>query len=201
MKHTKPHLDPYQFAYKHNRNAEDATHSLAQRIYSSWKKKQQVILSVFSSSNFSSAFSTMQPHRMASELSKLEVNPRLILWLSTFLSTVLRQFVTKLHCRLPALFPPALHKALSYLLFLLHQIQMTACTGTGTTPNIKYSADSAMEDLSNSDCVYVTERVSNWCRDNSLDLNVNKTKEMLQLSFQISLFMAWTLKEWLSTNI
>ena len=61
---------------------------------------------------------------------------------------------------------------------------MTACTGTGTTPNIKYSADSAAEDLSNSDSVYVTERVSNWCRDNSLDLNVNKTKEMLQLSFQ-----------------
>ena len=25
VKHTKPHLDPYQFAYKHNKNTEDAT--------------------------------------------------------------------------------------------------------------------------------------------------------------------------------
>ena len=38
-----------------------------------------------------------------------------------------------------------------------------------------------MEDLSNSDFVYHTEveRFSNLCRDNSLDLNVKKTKEML----------------------
>ena len=38
-----------------------------------------------------------------------------------------------------------------------------------------------MEDLSNSDSVYFSkvERFSNWCRDNSLDLNVKKIKEML----------------------
>ena len=36
-------------------------------------------------------------------------------------------------------------------------------------------------DLSNSDSVYFAEveRFSNWCRDNFLDLNVKKTKEML----------------------
>ena len=38
MKHTKPHLDPYQFAYKHNGSTED-THSFAQCIYSSWKTR------------------------------------------------------------------------------------------------------------------------------------------------------------------
>ena len=39
-----------------------------------------------------------------------------------------------------------------------------------------------MEDLSNSDSVYFAEveRFNNWCRDNSLDLNVKKTKEMLR---------------------
>ena len=38
-----------------------------------------------------------------------------------------------------------------------------------------------MEDLSNLDSVYFSkvERFSNQCRDNSLDLNVKKTKEML----------------------
>ena len=55
------------------------------------------------------------------------------------------------------------------------------CTGTDTTPIIKYSDDSAVEDLSNSGSVYFAEveRFINWCRDNSLDLNVNQTKEML----------------------
>ena len=38
-----------------------------------------------------------------------------------------------------------------------------------------------LEGLSNSDSVYFAEveRFSIWCRDNSLDLNVKKTKEML----------------------
>ena len=37
-----------------------------------------------------------------------------------------------------------------------------------------------MEDLSNSDSVYFAEveRFINWCRDNSHDLNIKKTKEM-----------------------
>ena len=46
---------------------------------------------------------------------------------------------------------------------------------------MKYPDDSAIEDLSKSDSVYFVEveRFSIWCRDNSLDLNVKKTKEML----------------------
>ena len=46
---------------------------------------------------------------------------------------------------------------------------------------MKCSDDSAVEDLLNSDSVDFAEveRFSNWCRDNSLDLNVKKTKEML----------------------
>ena len=50
-----------------------------------------------------------------------------------------------------------------------------------TTPIIKYSDDSAVEDLSKSDSVYFAEVewFSNWCRYNSLDLNVKKTKEIL----------------------
>ena len=67
-------------------------------------------------------FNAIQPHLMASKLSKLDVNPNWISALLTFLSTVLKQFATKLHSRLPALIPPALHKALSYLLFFLHSI-------------------------------------------------------------------------------
>ena len=55
------------------------------------------------------------------------------------------------------------------------------CTGADITSIIKYSDDSATEDLSNSDSVYFAEfeRFSKWCRDNSLDSNVKKTKEML----------------------
>ena len=59
------------------------------------------------------------------------------------------------------------------------------CRGTDITPVIKYSNDSAIEDLSNSEDVYVSavRRFYSWCKHNFLDLNVLKTNEML-IDFQ-----------------
>ena len=97
--------------------------------------------------------------------------------LLTFFYILLKRFVTKLHSRLPALFPLALHKArvLSPILLKLHTHD---CTGTDATRVTKYSDDSAIESLFNSGSVYFAEveRFCNWCRDHSLDLNVTKTK-------------------------
>ena len=67
---------------------------------------------------------------------------------------------------------------LSPILFTLYT---NDCSGSDSTPLIKYSDDSALADLSNSDSTYFDEvgRFSNWCKDNYLDLNVEKTKEMV----------------------
>ena len=64
---------------------------------------------------------------------------------------------------------------------VLFTIYTNDCTGTDSTLRVKYSDDTAIEDLSNSDSVYF-EQVQNfslWCKQNYLDLNVKKTKEML----------------------
>ena len=54
------HLDPWQFAYRRKRNVEDAVTSVLNNIYSHLDKPGTVIrLLVF---DFSSAFSTIQPH-------------------------------------------------------------------------------------------------------------------------------------------
>ena len=73
-----------------------------------------------------------------------------------------------------------MHCPFSYFLFFLHSIQLTAQALT-QHQSLKKSDDYAIEDFSNSDSVYFAEveRFSNWCRDNSLDLNVKKTKKML----------------------
>ena len=57
---------------------------------------------------------------------------------------------------------------------------MNDCKGNDTTLLIKYSDDSAIEDLSNSDTTYFqeVERFTTWCEENHLDLNVGKIKEM-----------------------
>ena len=67
---------------------------------------------------------------------------------------------------------------LSPVLFTLYT---NDCTGTEVTPFVKYSDDTALEDLSNSDANYFAEvkRFCEWCRDNYLDLNVSKTKELV----------------------
>ena len=117
---------------------------------------------------------------MASKLLKLDVNPRLILWIVDFLvnrsQTVRQQAVLSSSRSISTGSPQG--TVLSPTLFTLYT---NDCTGTDTTPIIKYSDGSAMEDLFNSDSVYLAkvERFSNWSMDNSLDLNVKKTKEML----------------------
>ena len=117
---------------------------------------------------------------MALKLLKLDFNPRLIRWIVDVLvnhsQTVRHQAALSSSCFISIGSPQG--TVLSPVLFTLYT---NDCTGTDTTPVIKYSDDSAIEDLSNSVSVYFAEvkRFSNWCRNNSPDLTVKKTKEML----------------------
>ena len=145
------------------------TRSFAQCIYSSWKNRLIWILFI----GFSSAFNTMQPYLLTSKLLKLDFNPRLILWIVNFLvnhsQTVYHQTALLSSCSISIGSPHGI--VLSPILLY---------TGTDTTPIIKYW-QFCNRNPSNSDSVYFAEveKFSNWFRDNSLDLNVKKTKEML----------------------
>ena len=109
--------------------------------------------------DFSSAFNAIQPQLMASKLLKLDVNPRLILWIVDFLvnrsQTVPHQ--TVLSSSLPISIDSPHGTVLSPILFTLYT---NDCTGTDTTPIIKYSDDSAVEDFSNSDSILLKLNLS-----------------------------------------
>ena len=152
----KPHLDPYQFAHKHNRSTKDTTLTLLYNAYYIYTLilKNQVHLSKFSSSTFllpsvpyCEKYTTIPQAKQTFKNQCLK--PKI--GLSTFLS-----------CSISTSSPQG--TVLSPLLFTTNT---NDCTGTDTTPVIKYSGDSAIEDLSNSDSVYFAEveRFSNWCRD------------------------------------
>ena len=151
MKHTKSHLDPYHFAYKHNGSTEDATLTLLHNAYTHLEKPGSFVRILFI--NFSSAFNTIQPHLMASKILKLDVNSRLILWIVDFLvsrSQTVRHQAALLSSRFISTGSPQ-GIVLSPILFTIYT---NNCTGTDRTPIIKYSDDPAMEDLSNLDSVY-----------------------------------------------
>jgi hypothetical protein len=108
------------------------------------------------------------------------VTPRLILWIVQFLvsrTQSVRFLSAQSSVRHTSAGAPQ-GTVISPVLFTLY---INDCGGTNITPVIKYSDDTAIEDLSNTDSVYFEEvdRFNLWCKQNFLDLNVQKTKEMI----------------------
>ena len=132
MKHTKSHSDPYQFAYKHKYRRRN-THSFAMHIYTHLQKKGLFVQILFI--DFCSAFK-VQYH--TSKLLKFNVNRRLILWIVDFLvncsQTVRHQAALLSSCTVST--STSQGAVLSPILFTLY---INDCTGTETTPIIKYS--------------------------------------------------------------
>ena len=93
---------------------------------------------------------------MASKLLKIDINPRLILWIVDFLvnrsQTVHHQAALLSSCSISAGSPQG-----TVLFSILFTLFTNDCTDTDITPIIKYSDGSAREDLSNTDSVYFAE--------------------------------------------
>ena len=100
-----------------------------------------------------------------------------------FIELSLSAFKTLYHPKDTHVQVPPQGTVLSPALFTLYT---NDCQGTTKTPIVKYSDDTAIEDLSNSDSVYFSEvhKFSAWCKENYLDLNIVKTKEFMVVDFR-----------------
>ena len=175
---TNEHLDPLQFAYKPHRGTDDAILTVLHNAFLHLDKAGSYARILFI--DFSSAFNTIQPHLLALKLLHLDVNPKLILWIVNFLlhRTQSVRFQNSISSQRHTCTGVPQGTVLSPALFTLNT---NDCQGTIKTPIVKYSDDTAIEDLSNSDSVYFSEvhKFSAWCKENYLDLNIVKTKEMV----------------------
>jgi hypothetical protein len=82
---TAAHQDPLQLAYSQGRNTQDAILTLLHNLYEHLDQPRSYARLLFV--DFSSAFNTLQPHLLVDKLLAMDVNPRLISWVHSFMTS------------------------------------------------------------------------------------------------------------------
>ncbi len=175
-------LDPLQFAYRPNRPTDDA---ISQVLHSSLthidSKNGNYVRLLFI--DYSSAFNTIVPTKLAVKLSDLGLNTSLCDWIQDFLTArpqvvKVGQFTTNsitLNIGAPQ------GCVLSPLLYSLYTHDCVS--SHSSTSIVKFADDTVVLGLINNDdeAEYLdeVERLTSWCQDNCLSLNVSKTKELI----------------------
>ena len=174
---TKGMQDPFQFAYKPNRSIEDAILTLLHNTFHHKNSPKPYVRIPFA--DFSSAFNTIKQYYLAKKLVRLNISPKLVIWIINFLSHR-KQFV-RFKGVLSGQRSTSTGVPQGCVLFpVLFTLYTNDCTGTENTIFIKYSDDTAFVDLSNFIPHYIEAgRFTTWYKINFLDLNVTKTMELL----------------------
>jgi hypothetical protein len=176
------HQDPLQFAYSPQLGVEDAVLTLLHHVYQHLDKNNAAVRLLFI--DFSSAFNTIPPCKLARLLIDMDVNPYLILWICSFLSDRSQKV------RFKTVFSESLVTntgapqgcVLSPLLFTLYT---SRCRSNNSLCKIiKYADDTVIAGLvtKNQDNSFFTSNIDNfvdWCDSYHLHLNVKKTKELI----------------------
>ncbi len=175
-------LDPLQFAYRPNRSTDDA---ISQVLHSSLthidSKNGNYVRLLFI--DYSSAFNTIVPTKLAVKLSDLGLNTSLCDWIQDFLTgrpqvVKVGQFTSNsitLNIGAPQ------GCVLSPLLYSLYTHDCVS--SHSSTSIVKFADDTVVLGLvsNNDEAAYLdeVERLTSWCQDNCLSLNVSKTKELI----------------------
>lgn len=175
-------LDPLQFAYRPNRSCEDAiSHVLHSSLAHIDSKNGNYVRLLFI--DYSSAFNTIIPSKLTSKLLNLGLNSSLCNWIQDFLSY--RPQVVKVgrftsnSITLSVGAPQGC--VLSPLLYSLYTHDCVA--SHSSTSIVKFTDDTVVLGLisNNNETAYMeeVEKLTSWCQDNCLSLNVTKTKELI----------------------
>ncbi len=175
-------LDPLQFAYRPNRSTDDA---ISQVLHSSLthidRKNGNYVRLLFI--DYSSAFNTIVPTKLAVKLSDLGLNTSLCDWIQDFLTA--RPQVVKVGQFTSNSITLNIGAPQGCVLSpLLYSLYTHDCVSShSSTSIIKFADDTVVLGLINNDdeTAYLdeVERLTSWCQDNCLSLNVSKTKELI----------------------
>ncbi len=175
-------LDPLQFAYRPNRSTDDA---ISQVLHSSLthidSKNGNYVRLLFI--DYSSAFNTIVPTKLAVKLSDLGLNTSLCDWIQDFLTA--RPQVVKVGQFTSNSITLNVGASQGCVLSpLLYSLYTHDCMSShSSTSIIKFAYDTVVLGLINNkdEAAYLdeVERITSWCQNNCLSLNVSKTKELI----------------------
>ncbi len=175
-------LDPLQFAYRPNRSTDDAIshilHSSLTHIDSSNGNYVRLLFI-----DYSSAFNTKVSIKLASKLTDLGLNSSLCDWIQDFLTG--RPLVVKVGQFISNSITLNVGAPQGCILSpLLYSLYTHDCVSShSSTSIIKFADDTVVLGLisNNDETTYLdeVERITSWCQDNCLSLNVSKTKELI----------------------
>ncbi len=175
-------LDPLQFAYRPNRSTDDA---ISQVLHSSLthidSKNGNYVRLLFI--DYSSAFNTIVPTKLTVKLSDLDLNTSLCDWIQDFLTA--RPQVVKVGQFTSNSITLNIGAPQGCVLSpLLYSLYTHDCVSShSSTSIIKFADDTVVLGLinNNDEAAYLEEvvRLTAWCQDNCLSLNVSKTKELI----------------------
>ena len=182
MPYVEDALDPLQFAYLKGRSTDDAACTLIHRLTKHLDAKSSYTARA-TFIDYSSAFNTIQPHILVPKLNALNVPAYLQLWILDYLierpQYVRTSTEISSHITLNTGAPQGC--VLSPVLFILYTNDLQ-----WNTPNVmiqKYADDTIILGLvhDNNDDEYrlCIDFVNTWCKDNFLNLNIDKTKEII----------------------
>ncbi len=173
--------DPLQFACQPHLGVDDAIIYLLQRAFSSLDKPNTTVRIIFF--DFSSAFNTIQPMLLSEKLEEMDVDAPLISWITDYLtgrpqSVRLQSCVSDhLICNTGA--PQG--TVLSPFLFTTYTADFKYCSKSCHLQ--KYSDDTAIvgcvERGQEEEYRKLVADFVRWCGENHLQLNIDKTKEMV----------------------
>ena len=175
-------LDPLQFAYRPNRSTDDAISQVMHATLSHLDTRGGGYVRLLFI-DFSSAFNTVVPTRLAAKLRDLGLNSSVCSWILDFLTARPQVVRAGGHTSHPLILNTGAPQGcvLSPLLYSLYTHDCTARHSANTV--VKFADDTVVVGpiTDNDERAYLQEvsDLTAWCQDNNLLLNVGKTKEMV----------------------
>ena len=175
-------LDPLQFAYQRGKGVDDAKLYILNSIIKHLDLPDTYARLLFV--DFSSAFNTIQIHILIEKMKALKINPHIILWANEFLTQRSQRVkINSTISRVRTIDTGTPQGAVtSPIWYILYTNDFRARSSTCSIS--KYADDSVLLGLffnSSDQSDYENEivNIENYCKENFLQINVKKTKELV----------------------